>query len=47
VREDVRGGERSGVTYTPTFFVNGRRHHGPWDRRALLAALEAADGSNR
>ena len=42
VREDVLSGELSGVAYTPTFFVNGRRHAGAWDRRALLAALEGA-----
>ena len=27
---------------TPTFFVNGRRHVGPYDSRTLIKALEAA-----
>lgn len=26
---------------TPTFFVNGRRHQGPWDAASLIRALEA------
>ncbi|MDP2314738.1 MAG: thioredoxin domain-containing protein [Pseudomonadota bacterium] len=30
VREDHRHGERSGVSVTPTFFVNGLRYDGPW-----------------
>jgi protein-disulfide isomerase len=27
---------------TPTFFINGRRHVGPYDSRTLIRALEAA-----
>ena len=26
---------------TPTFFVNGIRHKGPWDAASLVRALEA------
>ena len=26
---------------TPTFFVNGIRHKGPWDAASLIRALEA------
>ena len=25
---------------TPTFFVNGKRHKGPWDSASLIRALE-------
>ena len=41
VAEDVRSGSAAGVTGTPTFFVNGRRHDGGYDAQSLLAALEA------
>jgi protein-disulfide isomerase len=41
VREDFMSGVRSGVNGTPTFFVNGRRHAGPWDLESLAAADEA------
>jgi protein-disulfide isomerase len=37
---DVESAERSGVTGTPTFFVNGRRHAGPHDATALAEALD-------
>ena len=40
VREDFMGGVRSGVNGTPTFFINGVRHDGPFDLGALLAAIE-------
>jgi Na+:H+ antiporter, NhaA family len=39
VREDFLSGVRSGVRGTPTFFINGLRHVGPWDFENLLAAL--------
>jgi protein-disulfide isomerase len=35
-------GVRSGVNGTPTFFVNGVRHDGPWDADSLTEALLAA-----
>ncbi|SET09060.1 Na+/H+ antiporter NhaA [Geodermatophilus poikilotrophus] len=44
VEEDVESAEVSGVTGTPTFFVNGRRHTGPFDADSLAAAL-LADGA--
>ena len=44
VRADFRGGVRSGVNGTPTFFVNGHRHDEAWDSATLTAALEAAAG---
>lgn len=41
VREDFLGGVRSGVNGTPSFFINGRRHDGPFDFEYLAAAIEA------
>ena len=40
IREDFMSGVRSGVNGTPTFFLNGARYDGEWDRRSLLAAIE-------
>jgi protein-disulfide isomerase len=43
VRADFRGGVRSGVNGTPTFFINGERYDGDWrDVPAFLSALHAA-----
>ena len=42
VRTDFSSGVRSGVNGTPTFFLNDVRYDGPWDRRDLLAVVEAA-----
>ena len=42
VRRDFQSGVRSGVNGTPTFFINGARHDGPWDLATLLAVLEEA-----
>jgi protein-disulfide isomerase len=44
VRADFLSGVRSGVNGTPTFFVNGIRHDGPYDAASLLASIEAAAG---
>jgi protein-disulfide isomerase len=40
VRGDFRGGARSGVNGTPTFFINGRRHDGSFAFDGLVAAIE-------
>jgi len=40
VGDDFRGGVRSGVNGTPTFFVGGVRHDGPHDAVSLIAALQ-------
>jgi protein-disulfide isomerase len=40
VRADFAGGVRSGVNGTPTFFINGRRHDGPFDFNSLSNAIE-------
>ncbi|MER8072831.1 Na+/H+ antiporter NhaA [Streptomyces sp. NPDC094034] len=42
VAEDVESADTYGVSGTPTFFVNGRRHHGAYDIDALTAAVRAA-----
>jgi protein-disulfide isomerase len=42
VRADFISGVRSGVNGTPTFFVNGIRHDGPYDAASLLASIEYA-----
>jgi protein-disulfide isomerase len=42
VSEDVRSADESGVSGTPTFFVNGRRHYGVYDIDALSEAVRAA-----
>jgi hypothetical protein len=40
VQADFAGGVRSGVNGTPTFFVNGLRHNGPFGVSSLSAAIE-------
>jgi len=48
VARDVDSAERGGVAGTPTFFINGRRHHGAYDVETLRAAvLEAYQESLR
>jgi protein-disulfide isomerase len=42
VAEDVASADASGVSGTPTFFINGRRHHGAYDIDTLTAAVSAA-----
>src|SRR5438105_7350389 len=40
--EDVESADMSNVSGTPTFFVNGLRHHGAYDIETLSAAVKAA-----
>ncbi len=42
IRADFSSGVRSGVNGTPSFFINGARHDGPFDLGSLLAAIEEA-----
>jgi protein-disulfide isomerase len=42
VSEDVASADESGVSGTPTFFINGRRHYGAYDVATLKAAFGAA-----
>src|SRR3984893_8041352 len=39
VHDDVLSGVRSGVSGTPTFYINGTRHDDSFDTETLLAAL--------
>jgi protein-disulfide isomerase len=41
VKQDFLGGVRSGVNGTPTFFINGRRHDGPFDYQHLADAIQS------
>jgi Na+/H+ antiporter NhaA len=47
VSEDVASADESGVSGTPTFFINGRRHYGAYDVDTLTAAVTAARGRAR
>jgi Na+/H+ antiporter NhaA len=44
VSEDVASADESGVSGTPTFFINGRRHYGAYDITTLTDAARAARG---
>ncbi|WP_264016751.1 Na+/H+ antiporter NhaA [Mycolicibacterium confluentis] len=41
VEDDAQDAEVMDLNSVPTFFVNGRRHQGPWDAASLIRALEA------
>jgi Na+/H+ antiporter NhaA len=42
VADDVDSADLSGVSGTPTFFVNGQRHYGEYDIETLSAVMRAA-----
>lgn len=42
VKADFSSGVRSGVNGTPTFFINGQRHDGPYDFASLVEAIDGA-----
>ncbi|MEV8378425.1 Na+/H+ antiporter NhaA [Kribbella sp. NPDC056861] len=42
VAQDVESADLSGVSGTPTFFVNGQRHYGAYDVETLSAAIKTA-----
>lgn len=44
VDADERSARASGVGFTPTFFINGRRYSGSWDESELADALEGSLG---
>ena len=39
VQADIASAQRSGVRYTPTFYINNRRYDGPWDESSLSEAM--------
>lgn len=41
IAQDIESADLSGVTGTPTFFANGRRHHGAFDLTALTALVRS------
>jgi predicted DsbA family dithiol-disulfide isomerase len=42
IAEDVDSADLSGVSGTPTFFINDRRHYGAYDIDTLSAAVRTA-----
>jgi Na+/H+ antiporter NhaA len=42
IAEDVQSADLSGVSGTPSFFINDRRHHGAYDIDTLTTAVKAA-----
>jgi Na+/H+ antiporter NhaA len=47
VSEDVASADESGVSGTPTFFINGRRHYGVYDIDTLTEAARVAKNRAR
>jgi NhaA family Na+:H+ antiporter len=39
VAADIASSRASGVQFTPTFFINGRRYDGPWDEASFTDAM--------
>jgi NhaA family Na+:H+ antiporter len=39
VEADIASARASGVQFTPTFFINGRRYDGPWDEVSFTDAM--------
>ncbi|HLF09872.1 MAG TPA: Na+/H+ antiporter NhaA, partial [Gammaproteobacteria bacterium] len=44
VDADVQSSHASGVKFTPTFFINGRRYDGPWDESSFTDAMLGSFG---
>jgi protein-disulfide isomerase len=42
IDRDLASGQASGVEGTPTFYINGRRHDGPYDVESLRTAIVGA-----
>ena len=39
VESDIASAKASGVMFTPSFFINGRRYDGPWDESSFSDAM--------
>ena len=46
IAEDVDSADLSGVSGTPTFFINGRRHYGSYDITELTEAVRVAKAAS-
>lgn len=42
IAQDVESADLSGVSGTPTFFINGQRHYGAFDPKDVTAAIKTA-----
>jgi predicted DsbA family dithiol-disulfide isomerase len=42
IAQDVESADLSGVSGTPTFFINGQRHYGAYDIVTLTTAITTA-----
>jgi len=40
IEADFQGGEQSGVTGTPNFYINGKKYEGDWEDDGLIQYLE-------
>jgi protein-disulfide isomerase len=47
IAQDVESADVSGVSGTPTFFINGRRHYGAFDLDTLKRAIRTARAQAR
>jgi protein-disulfide isomerase len=47
VGHDVESADISGVSGTPTFFINGRRQYGAFDEASLTSAVASARARTR
>jgi protein-disulfide isomerase len=45
IAQDVESADLSGVSGTPTFFINGQRHYGAFDVVSLTQAVKTARAS--
>jgi NhaA family Na+:H+ antiporter len=44
VSKQTKRAKANGISFTPTFFINGRRYDGPWDDASFADALHGALG---